>query len=133
MTIFRMTFAGEVKKADHKEAGGKKLVELSICKKNRGKQGDPDTFTWLRVAVWEPAAFQVPKMVKGCFIAGSGEVQLRSYEGKDGKASSLECRCTSFDIEVTDGSPHSPAPEERRPTRSAAPIVDNGGDDEPPF
>lgn len=103
MTILRAQFAGEIKKAEHKEVAGKKLVELSICKKNRTKQGEPDAFTWLKVALWEPADFQIPKLVKGAFVAGSGDMLLRSYEGRDGKQSSLECRCTSFELEVSDG------------------------------
>ncbi len=139
MTILKAQFAGEIKRADHKDVGGKKLVEVSICKKNRGKQGDPDTFTWLKVAIWEPAEFQIPKLTKGAFIAGSGDMTLRSYEGKDGKASSLECRATSFDVEVSDGvarggdaQPAAAAPVARpaRPAPAAGPAQ---GDDEPPF
>lgn len=145
MTILKAQFAGEIKKADHKEVGGKKLVEVSICKKNRGKQGDPDTFTWLKVAIWEPADFQVPKLVKGAFIAGSGDMTLRSYEGKDGKASSLECRATSFDVEVSDGAArsgpiehHAAKPYDSQQNRSEPrlPSPDIGGavgDDNPPF
>lgn len=137
MTIMKAQFAGEIKKADHKEVGGKKLVEVSICKKNRGKQGDPDVFSWLRIAIWSPAEFQIPKLVKGAFIAGSGDMQLRSYEGKDGKATSLECTVTSFDVEVSDGSPRAeaapaPAPAPRKPASRGDP---GGGasDNEPPF
>lgn len=135
MTVLRMTFAGEVKKADHKEVGGKKLVELSICKKNRGKAGEEDHFTWLRISLWEPADFQTPKLVKGAFIAGSGDATLRGYTDKDGhEKSSLECRCGSFDVEVTGANvaTESPAP---RPARAAAPSVSPAAtnDDEPPF
>lgn len=109
MTILKAQFAGEIKKADHKEVGGKKLVELSICKKNRTRQGEPDSFTWLKVALWEPADFQIPKLVKGAFVAGSGDMQARTFDGKEGKQSSLECRCTSFDLEVSDGQPRQQA------------------------
>lgn len=143
MTIFKAQFAGEIKKADIKTIGGKTLVEVSICKKNRTKDGEPEAFTWLRVGIWEPAAFQLPKLVKGAFIAGCGDMTLRSYEGKDGKASSLECRCTSFDVEVSDGSPrgespaiahHAAKPYDSQANRAAprvpapAPV-----DDEPPW
>lgn len=137
MTILKAQFAGEIKRADHKDVGGKKLVEVSICKKNRGKQGDPDTFTWLKVAIWEPAEFQVPKLVKGAFIAGSGDMALRSYEGKDGKASSLECRATSFDVEVSDGSARSEPQEAPAPVPAPKPRLPAGGGDydanQPPF
>ncbi len=114
MTILKAQFAGEIKKADHKEVGGKKLVELSICKKNRTRQGEPDAFSWLKVCLWEPADFQIPKLVKGAFVAGSGDMQLRSYDGKEGKQTALECRCGSFDLEVSDGQP-------RQQSASAAP------------
>jgi single-stranded DNA-binding protein len=139
MTTFRMAFAGDIKKADHKEVGGKKLVEVSLCKKNRGRPGEEDTFTWLRVAIWEPADFQLPKLVKGAFIGGTGEVMLRSFQGKEGKQTSLEARCSSFDIEVADGAPRAAEAPARasladlqiRTARAPAPI--SGGDDEPPF
>jgi single-stranded DNA-binding protein len=140
MTILKAQFAGEIKKADTKNIGGKTLVEVSICKKNRTKDSEPEAFTWLRVGIWEPAAFQLPKLVKGAFIAGCGDMTLRSYEGKDGKASSLECRCTSFDVEVSDGSPRGPidhhaakpydSQENRAEPRKLAP---GAGDGEPPF
>jgi len=131
VTILRITFAGEIKKADHKEAGGKKLVEVSICKKNRAKAGGEDTFTWLRVAIWSPAEFQIAKLVKGAFIAGSGDMQLRSFDGKEGKQTSLECSCDSFGIEVSDGSPkqetapQSAGPQHTKPRiPTSAPIAD---------
>ena len=145
MTIFKAQFAGEIKKADTKSIGGKTLVEVSICKKNRTKDGEPEAFTWLRIGIWEPAAFQLPKLVKGAFIAGSGDMTLRSYEGKDGKASSLECRCTSFDVEVSDGSPressavahHAAKPYDSQAKRAGdaptKPTRTTPTDDEPPF
>jgi single-stranded DNA-binding protein len=143
MTIFRLTFAGEIKKADTKSVGGKSLVELSICKKNRTKDGDPESYTWLRIGLWEPAQFQIPKLVKGSFIAGSGELTLRSYEGKDGKATSLECRCSSFDVEVSDGSAksgpiehHAAKPYDSQQNRSEPhriPLPAAGADGDIPF
>lgn len=132
MTIFRLNFAGEIKKADMKNVGGKALAELSVCKKNRTKEGEPDSYTWLRICLWEPAEFQRPKLVKGSFIAGSGELTLRSYEGKDGKQTSMECRCSSFDVEVSDGSAknaRTDEPQQGKPQkpRIPAPSNDYGG------
>ena len=132
MTVLRLTFAGEIKKAEHKTAGGKALVEISLCRKNYAKQGDPETFTWIKVKLWEPADFLAQKLVKGAFIAGSGELTSRSYE-KDGvKGQSLEVRCSGFDVEMPrDGvAGDVPAPQSapRRPAPSA------GDDDQsPPF
>jgi single-stranded DNA-binding protein len=130
MTILRLAFAGVVKKAEHRTAAGKSLVEVSICKKNRTKQGEPDAFTWIRVTLWEPAEFQAPKLVKGSFIAGTGDLTARSYEGKDGKAVSLEVSCRSFDVEVSDGAPaeSAPAPRPTRPAQAA-----QSETEEPPF
>lgn len=101
MTIARITFAGQIKKAEPKTAGGKQLVEVSICKKQKGRNGAEDTFLWLRISCWEPAEFQTSKLVKGAFIAGSGDLSTRAWTDKDGKNQvSLEVRCGSFDFEV---------------------------------
>lgn len=128
MTILRIQFAGEIKKAESKNVGGKSMVELSLCRKHKGRNGGEDTFSWLRVSVWEPAEFQVPKLVKGAFVAGSGDFQLRSYQDKDGKDRvSAECRSTSFDIEVSDGQQRSPQAATAQPG-AGGPIT---GD--PPF
>jgi len=98
VTIMRLTFAGTITKAEPKMAGDKPIVEVSLCKKHKSK--GEDTFTWIRVTIWQPAEFQVAKLAKGNFIAGQGDVQLRSYEHNGEKRSSLEVRCTSFDVEV---------------------------------
>lgn len=136
MTILRIHFAGQIMKAEHKDAGGKPLCEVSVCKKHKGRNGAEDTYTWLRVSLWEPAEFQKPKLVKGAFIAGSGDLQLRSYTAKDGsKGSSLECRSTSFDVEVSDGSAaagpiehHAAKPYDSQANRAAPkdPVADEG-------
>jgi single-stranded DNA-binding protein len=132
--ILRMQFAGQITKAEHKMAGDKPLVEVSLCKKHKGRNGGEDTFTWVRVNVWEPAEFQVPKLVKGSFIAGSGEFQNRSYVDKAGlKGVSSEVRCSSFDIEVSDGQPTA-TPAAAAPRPAAKPAVrPDLGNDEPPF
>ena len=136
MTMLKLSFAGFITKAEHKQAGSKSLIELSICKKNRVKEGDPEAFTWIRVAVWECPEFLVPKLVKGAFVAGSGDMTLRSYVNKDGaKAVSCEVRCSGYDIESgvpKDGAPaqvaqSAPVPAAKLPG-AASPT-----DDEPPF
>ena len=134
MTTLRITFAGYIAKAEHKQAGDKALVEVSIKKTHKGRNGNPDDYTWLRVNIWQPADFQVPLLVKGAFIAGSGDVQLRSYVAKDGsKGHSLECRSTSFDVEVAatipkDGAAPSqpaPAPAPTGPKKYTPPPLDD--------
>lgn len=141
MSLFRLIFAGQIKKAEHKDAGGKPIVEVSICRKNRTKEGQPDAFTWVRVTIWSPAAFQAPKLVKGAFIAGSGEMIARSYE-KDGvKGTSIEVSCQSFDIEVSDGNDGQASQPEAdgvkrtvvAQTKKAAPAAGGGSDLDVPF
>lgn len=133
MTVFRLAFAGQIKKVEHRTAGDKPLAEVSVCRKNRGRQGEPEAFTWVRVTIWEPADFQVAKLVKGAFVAGTGDMSARSFDGKDGaKMHSIEVRCSSFDVEVSDGAAEegtAPAPR-RAPAAKPAPATT---DDEPPF
>lgn len=137
MTTFRLAFSGEIKKAEHRNAGGKPLVEVSICKKNHTKQDEEPSFTWAKINLWQPAEFQTAKLVKGAFIAGTGELTLRSYVNKDGvKATAMEVRCTSFDVEVADGSANTTttAPAARpvkAPAKAAA--ADYDDNEAPPF
>lgn len=135
MTILKLQFAGEIKKAEHKTAAGKQLVEVSLCKANRKKEGEQDTFTWIRVSIWEPADFQAPKLIKGSFIAGSGDMTHRSYMKDGQKGHAIELSCRSFDIEVSDGSARSNAPAAAPASapRRPAPPAPSTGDDEPPF
>lgn len=135
MSNFRLQFSGIIKKAEHRSVRDKSVVEVSLCKKNRTKEGDPEAFTWVRVSIWDPPDFMAPKLIKGNFIAGSGDMTNRSYEGKDGKATSTDVRCASFDVDVVEvaqsgGAPAASAPAApRRPAPAAAPDPD----DEPPF
>lgn len=130
MSLLRLFFAGQIKKVEHKTAAGKALVEVSICKKNRTKENDKETFTWIRATIWEPAEFQVAKLFKDAFIAGSGEMTLRSYADKDGKDRvSCEVSCRSFDVEVSgpQAAPAEAAPAAPSKPRGAkaAPVADD--------
>lgn len=135
MTIARLTFSGSIKKVEHKNVGGKALAEVSICKKQKGRNGAEDTFLWVRVNCWEPAEFQISKLVKGAFIAGTGDLSTRAFTDSAGKNQvSLEVRCGSFDFEVeavteSTAPVATSAPAPRRP----APVATAIGDDEPPF
>ena len=83
-----------------------------------------------------PKDFQAAKMVKDAFASGCGDFKLRSYEHNGEKKTNAEVRCSSYDIEVSDGgapsvSTPAPAPAPRpapRPAPAPAPA-----DDEPPF
>ena len=138
MTILRLTFAGQIKKAEWKNAAGKSICELSVCKKNKAKEGEEPTFTWVRVTLWEPADFQTPKLATGNFLAGSGEMTMRSYIDKTGaKGVSCEVSCRSFDVEVAAAGEQAPPvatdPAAAQPKRPAAPAPAASPDDEPPF
>jgi single-stranded DNA-binding protein len=119
MTIFRLAFAGEIKRIEFRTVGNDQLAEFSICKKNKTKDGEEDSFTWATISLWKPASFQLPKLVKGAFVAGSGEFHLRSYVDKEGlKRQSAECRCTSYDVEVA-GPAESKTATEHLPPKTA--------------
>ena len=134
MTILRLQFAGFIVKADHKTAGAKQLIEMSLCKKNYAKDGDEATFTWCRVCLWEPPAWMAPKLVKGAFVAGSGEMTLRSYAKKDGtNGVSCDVRCTSWDIECGTPKDERPTTQVSAPVAAAATGSPAASVDEPPF
>lgn len=140
MTLFRLQFAGQIKKAERRQVGPQTVVELSVCKKIKGKTDAEDSFTWVRVSLWKPADFQIDRLKAGAFIAGSGEFSLRSYVDKNGaKAVSADVRCSSFDIEIGDSTPirvgavSSPPSAVRYPPRTPDPTPPPQSDDEPPF
>ncbi len=102
MAIMRMQFAAPITKVEHKDVAGTPLAEVSICKKNRAKEGQETTFSWLRISIWGAPAWMQGKLLKGAMIAGSGEYMLRSYVTADGeKRQSAEVNCQSFDVEIS--------------------------------
>lgn len=135
MSVFRMSFAAPITKVDFKEVGGKSLAEVSICKKNRAKEGQEPTFSWLRVSIWAPPDWMAAKLVKGAMLAGTGEFTLRSYEKDGQKRQSAEVNSQSFDVEVSGGASES-APRAEAPAAAApkkpAPVA-TSAEDEPPF
>lgn len=138
MTLLRLAFAGQIKKAEHKTAAGKTLVEVSVCRKNKTKDGEPEAWTWVRASIWEPAEFQIGKLAVGNFIAGSGEMVLRSYTDKSGaKGVSCEVSCRSFDIEVATTAEEKAEQWPQRPARPAAPVQNapaaGAGESDVPF
>lgn len=135
MTTFRLNFAGFVTKAEHRNAGSKPIIELSICKKNKVKEGEPDAYTWIKVTCWDAPQFLADKLVKGAFVAGSGDMTLRSYTNKDGaKAVSCEVRCTGWDLEcATRDGATTPAATAPQPTRTEVSAAASIALDEPPF
>lgn len=133
MTIIRIAFAGHIKKSERKVLAGKPMVEFSLCRKNKTKENEPDAYTWIRVALWEPPEWMAAKIVKGAYISGSGDAVLRSYTDNAGaKATSLDVRCGSFDVDMPDerqqAGAAAPAPAAR-----PAPTRQPDASEEPPF
>jgi len=131
MTILKLSFAGQIKgEVKARQARDSSLIEFSVCKKVKIKDAD-DRFDWVRVTLWKPAEFQTEKLVSGAFVAGCGDFSTRSYVDKAGATkTSLEVRCSSYDVEVGGGEQgaqpaRAPAPER------AAPVVSD--DAEIPF
>ncbi len=109
---------------------------MSICKKNRTKENEKEAFTWIRCTIWEPADFQVAKLFKDAFIAGSGEMTLRSYTDKDGKDRvSCEVSCRSFDVEVAGPQAAAADAAPAAPSKPKVPVASAADDDatSPPF
>lgn len=129
MTMFKLLFSGEIKKAETKSINGKPMVELSICKKNKTKEGEEDSFTWVRASVWDCPNWLAPRLVKGAFVAGCGDFSMRSYKDKDGnKATSADIRCSGYDITMPDDRPKQSAVPQTtpyEPTQRSAPVVNN--------
>lgn len=136
MTQLKLFFSGKITKAEHKTAGDKKICEVSICKKVPARGKDEERFDWVKVTLWSPPEWALPRLAKGSYISGSGDMTMRPYE-KDGvKKYSLEVRCNSFDFEVeelaartADDTAATPSNAPRQP----APAAYDDGANLPPF
>lgn len=139
MTTLKLHFSGHIKKSTTRQAGTKTVTELQLCKKLPGKDGQPDSFTWIKVTIWSPQDWQSPRLVAGGYISGYGDFVMRSYVKTDQtKGVSGEVRCSSFDIDMpddrissvpADSSPVLAVPE----VSSVSSKMDVLSKDEPPF
>jgi len=120
MTLLKLSFAGKAMKVEHKMAGDKPIIEVSLCRKQKGRGSDPETFCWIRVTIWQPPEF-MSRLAKGMFIGGVGELSTRSYEKDGQKHTSLEVRCGSFDVEIGGDDAGAPAMDQSARPVSAAP------------
>lgn len=120
MARFTASFSGHIRTVKAKTVGKEPAIEVSLCRKNRSKDGEEPKFTWLNVLVYKPAPWQIDQLKEGKFISGSGEFTMRSYEDKNGAHRQAgEVWCSSFDI---DG----PKPEEAGAMTAPAPRRDAG-------
>ncbi len=138
MVMMKLLFSGDIKKSETKSINGKAMVELSICKKNKTKEGEELSFTWIRASVFDCPEWLAPRLVKGAYVTGCGDFTLRSYKDKDGnKAVSADIRCSGYDITVPDdrtklGESHPPTAVQRPTPIKPAPA--SASDDQgPPF
>lgn len=112
MTRFKLQFSGEIKKSREFNMGAKPAFELQLMKKNYTPQGAEPSWTWIKVMVVDPKDFQEDWFTEGKFIAGSGELSLKSYINKElVKQQSIEIRCSSYDIDA----PYSGALQQAEP------------------
>jgi single-stranded DNA-binding protein len=134
MSIFRLNFSGEVRKPQVKTIGADQAVEFQLMRKNYGK-GPEATFTWIRVTLFKPQAWQIEQCREGGFVSGSGEFTLRSFEQDGVKRQSAEVRCSSFDLDGprTGAAPASEAPAASPVARRAPSIPAKTDDAEPPW
>jgi len=122
--MMKMLFSGDIKKSETKSINGKTMIELSVCKKNKTKEGEEASFTWLRCQCWDCPEWLAPRLIKGVFVSGCGDFTLRSYVGKDGqKAISADVRCGGFDISVADDRAKQPDAKPYEPTKRSPPVV----------
>lgn len=153
MTQFKLQFSGEIKKSREFNMGTKHAFELQLMKKNYAPQGAEPSWTWIKVMVVDPKDFQKDWFTEGKFIAGSGELSLKSYINKDVvKQQSIEIRCSSYDIDApysgvdfkakSEPKSHAsyesyvklPDDEYSRPApKRHVPVVVNDDDSSPPF
>lgn len=139
MTTLKLQFSGHIKKVYMRQAGTKTVAEVQLCKKVPGKDEQPDSFTWIKVTLWDPKDWQASKLVAGGYITGCGDFTLRSYEKSDKtKGVSAEVRCSSFDIDMPDDRvavANGSQQQTLEPEPVAKPVVSHAidGKDEPPF
>ena len=139
MTVFRMSFSGEVRKPTVKEYDGKKILSVQLMKKNYNKDKSAEaSYTWLSVTIFDAKSFQIAQFVDKAFVSGSGEFTMRSYVDKDGsKRQSADVRCNSMDVDSAyverEQAEAAPVPRAQKSVVADASACGAGGSDEPPF
>jgi hypothetical protein len=122
--MLKLQFSGQIKKAQVRQAGTKTVAEVQLCKKVSGKDGAEDSFTWIKVTIWDPKDWQIAKLVAGAYISGCGDFQLRSYVKSDQtKGVSAEIRCSSFDIDQPDDRASTERAEPAQVPKQEVPVV----------
>lgn len=115
------TVTGYVAKDPEPKANGKAMgFSVPVSK------GKDQPTTWVRVTCWGKTAEYVAQYIKkGALITASGTLELREFEGKQGKQSSLELNAQSVNSFRTDASPQQSQP--------ARPYTPAASDEDIPF
>lgn len=88
---FSGTVVGKLAKDPERKANGKAVGFSIPVSKGRDKPT-----TWVRVTAWGKTADFIEQYVKkGSLVAASGEIELREFESKGQKGSSLEMNANS--------------------------------------
>jgi single-strand DNA-binding protein len=115
---FSGSVTGYVAKDPEPKANGK-AVGFSIPV-SKGK--DKPT-TWVRVTAWGKTAEFVSQYIhKGSLVTASGDIELREFDGKNGKQQSLELNAQSVQSFKTDGGAPRPAPRATEPDDGDVPF-----------
>lgn len=103
---FSGTVTGFVAKDPESTANGK-AVKFSIPV----SKGKDSPTTWVRVTAWgKTSEFVLNYVKKGSLVTASGTVETREYEGKNGKAISVELNAGSVQAFRTEAPAPAPRP-----------------------
>jgi single-strand DNA-binding protein len=105
------------KDPEKREVNGKPVLRLTVAADHGW--GEKKTTSWVAVDVWGRADALAGLLGKGSQVGIRGELWLREYEGKSGRAYSLDCRADEVEVLTP---------------KKDAPTVQRSGDDDPiPF
>lgn len=95
MNICSIVISGTVKRIEAKNVGGTSLVKLGV--RVRTGFGDKAQNTYFNVDIWgKPGEAAISQLKDGSPVVIAGEFQPREYEGKNGKAISMDIRCSNW-------------------------------------
>lgn len=70
--------------------GGTPVTSINIASNSKNKDGEKKT-TWVKATFWgKQAEGLAPYLIKGTCVAVAGDLELRTWEGNDGKQTTLE-------------------------------------------
>lgn len=95
MNICNIVISGIVNRIEAKNIGGTPLTKLGV--KVRTGFGDKAHNVFFNVDIWgKSGEAAIGQLRDGSAVVISGEFQPREYEGKNGKAISMDIRCSNW-------------------------------------